>query len=56
VTVSARHPRPAKWLPRLALVLALLLATWPAWRVLMLGDDPTIDELLKLICTTPAKP
>jgi hypothetical protein len=49
-----RHSRLAKWLPRLALALALLLATWPAWRVLTLGDSPTIDELLALICSTPA--
>jgi hypothetical protein len=29
-----------------------VLATWPAWRVLFLGTQPTLAELLQLICTT----
>jgi hypothetical protein len=41
-----------KWLPGAVFALALVLATAPAWRVLMLGDRPTVDELLRLLCTT----
>jgi hypothetical protein len=43
--------RRSRWLPRLVLALVLLLATWPAWRVLLLDSNPTVDELLSLICT-----
>jgi hypothetical protein len=31
-------------------VVALLAATSPAWRVLLLGADPTLDELLQIRC------
>ncbi len=48
---------PSRWEPRLAL-LALLIglaaATSPAWRVLMLGRAPTLDELLQIVCERPA--
>lgn len=37
---------------RIALVCALLAATWPAWRVALL-NEPTLEELLALICSTP---
>jgi hypothetical protein len=37
------------------LVAGLVGATWPAWRVLMLGDKPTFEELLLLVCSTPSK-
>ncbi len=42
----------ARWLPRVALSLALLLATSPWWRVLALGDRPTLEELLQLVCSS----
>jgi len=45
-----RTRRPSRWLVRTALVVALLAATSPAWRVLLLGADPTLDELLQLRC------
>jgi hypothetical protein len=35
-----------------ALLAGLTFATWPAWRVLLLGEKPTIDELLQLVCST----
>ena len=46
-----------KWEGRVALgllALGLALATYPAWRVLALPRDPTFDELLRVICTSPA--
>jgi hypothetical protein len=39
-----------KYLPAAILAVALAAASWPAWRVWMLGDAPTIDELLQLAC------
>jgi hypothetical protein len=54
--VSARRFLAAKWLPPVALAGALLLATWPAWRVWMLGDQPTLEELMQMVCSSPAKP
>jgi hypothetical protein len=53
--VRELRSRAAKWLPVVALAGALLLATWPTWRVLMLGDNPTLEELLQLICSTRTK-
>jgi hypothetical protein len=47
---AARRPHV---IARAVLVAALVLATWPAWRVLLLGDNPTLDELLQLICSAP---
>jgi hypothetical protein len=32
------------------LAVVLVLATWPAWRVLMLGAEPTLEELRQLVC------
>jgi hypothetical protein len=34
------------------LAAGLVGATWPAWRVLLLGDKPTYEELLLLVCST----
>jgi|KBSMisStandDraft_5_1062788.scaffolds.fasta_scaffold51333_2 hypothetical protein len=45
-----RTPRRSRWLVRMALAVALVAATSPAWRVLLLGADPTLDELLQLRC------
>ena len=36
------------------LALGLVLATAPAWRILALGKAPTLDELLRVVCTRPA--
>lgn len=37
--------------------MALVLATWPAWRVTSLGSKPTLAELVQLTCTTlPPQP
>lgn len=30
--------------------IALIAATYPAWRVLMLGKNPTLEELLNVVC------
>ena len=35
---------------RVLLAVALVAATSPAWRVLMLGANPTLDELLQMRC------
>ena len=37
-------------LPWLALTVGLVLATLPAWRPLLFGTAPTIEELLSLRC------
>jgi hypothetical protein len=37
------------------LAAGLVGATWPAWRVLLLGDKPTFEELLLLVCSTEKK-
>jgi len=52
VTMAAHGSRARRSLPGLALAAALLLATWPAWRVLTLGDNPTLEELLQLVCSS----
>jgi hypothetical protein len=31
-------------------VLALIAATSPAWRLLLLGNNPTLDQLLQMRC------
>jgi hypothetical protein len=43
-----RHRRT---LVAVALVIALVAATSPLWRVLMLGTEPTLDELMQLRCS-----
>jgi hypothetical protein len=43
-----------KILGTLVLIAGLTLATWPAWRVLLLDDKLTFEELVQLVCTTPA--
>lgn len=43
----------SRWLVRTIFAAALVLATWPAWRVALLGAEPTLAELLQLICATP---
>jgi hypothetical protein len=40
----------SRWLVRIAFMVAIVAATSPAWRVLLLGADPTLDELLQLRC------
>jgi hypothetical protein len=33
--------------------IALTMATWPAWRLLFLSSEPTLEELLQMICSRP---
>ena len=48
-----RQPlRLSDWLPRIVLAAALVLATWPAWRVLTLGERPTLEELMQWVCSS----
>lgn len=46
-----RHQRAVA---RSLLLAALVVATWPAWRVALMGAEPTLEELLHLVCTPPA--
>ena len=39
-------------LPWLALTAGLILATLPAWRPLIFGAAPTLEDLLTLRCLT----
>lgn len=49
--MSADEPgRRSSRVAPLILALVLVAATWPVWRVLLLGDAPTIDELSALRC------
>ena len=41
-----------RWVPSALLAVALATATYPAWRVMLLGKDATIDELLQLVCSS----
>ncbi len=41
-------------LPWAGLVVGLLLATEPVWRLALLGLDPTLDDLLRLRCFGPS--
>jgi hypothetical protein len=51
--MTARVPRPkASTIALAALVAGLILATWPAWRVLLLGANPTLEELRQLVCSS----
>lgn len=47
----ATHARVRENLPWLFLVLALVLATAPVWRI-ALGAEPSIDDLLSIRCTS----
>lgn len=38
----------------LLFLAAFAAATWPAWRLLFIGPDPTLEELLQIICSKPA--
>ncbi len=42
-------PRWHKWAP-VVLAVGLVAATYPGWRVAMLGVQPTLEELLSLRC------
>jgi hypothetical protein len=48
--------RPSRWLIRLLFILAVVAATSPGWRALLLDADPTLDELLMLRCLGGARP
>ena len=39
-------------LPWIVFGLGLALATAPAWQLLLLGFNPTLDELLQIRCFT----
>jgi hypothetical protein len=39
-----------KLLARTGLALLIIGATWPSWRLLVLGSAPTDNELLQLRC------
>ena len=41
-----------KTLPWIVFGLGLALATAPVWRLLLLGFNPTLDELLQIRCFT----
>ena len=41
-----------KALPWIVLGLGLTLATAPVWRFLLLGFNPSFDDLLQIICVT----
>lgn len=45
---------PPRTVPWVVLGVALIVATAPAWRLLALGVDPTLDELLAILC--PGRP
>ncbi len=44
---------PLRVLPWLGLAAALGVATMPAWKVLLLGVEPSLEELLALRCAPP---
>jgi hypothetical protein len=37
--------------PWLVLGVALTLATMPVWRLLIVGFNPTLDDLLSIVCS-----
>lgn len=39
-------------MPLAVLAVALAAATYPAWRVLLLGKEATLEELLQLRCSS----
>ena len=41
------------WLAGAIFALALLVATFPTWRLLFRGDQPTFEELVGRVCSTP---
>jgi hypothetical protein len=44
------------WIVRTCFATALVIATYPAWSVVLLGSEPTFNELLELICSVPQMP
>jgi hypothetical protein len=50
--MGSPRPHVKKWVPTLILAAALLLAGWPTWRVLILGERPTLEELMQLVCSS----
>jgi hypothetical protein len=48
--VKAAPSRRSAWLVRATLAVALVAATSPAWRVVLLDASPTLDDLLQLRC------
>lgn len=46
----SRASRLRSGIPWLVFGLALVLATEPVWRILLLGIHPTLDDLLGLRC------
>lgn len=54
--MALTHLLHSRWLVRGLFAGALVLATWPAWRLTLLGSEPTLAELVQLICVTPAPP
>ena len=47
--------KPRRWVRlavHVALVAALAAASYPAWRVLTLDEEPTLEELQSLRCAT----
>jgi hypothetical protein len=38
-------------IPRIALVVGLILATAPVWRLAVFGFSPALDDLLRLVCS-----
>jgi len=52
---TPRLPRPRIWngVTWLAFATGLVLATAPVWNRLLFGFDPTLDQLLGVICMAP---
>lgn len=51
-----RRSRRQETLAAALLALALVAATYPAWRVALMGRAPTRDELLRTLCGKNAAP
>ena len=50
MTAARRPARLRAALPWAALAAGLAIATYPAWRLLVFGYAPTLDDLLTLRC------